>query len=161
MHIVNGCSKKAHNVIFLADILEKFIKVSTNEFDINPLYCVFLPTYTHQCGLKYTDIKLQTLHDKDMILLLRNNIIGGSSSVMGERYVISDENEKIFFIDANNLDGHSMSQPLPFDEIKIDRNVKIGDILSIIPHDSDVGYFAEVDLKYPDEIKEKIKKLST
>ena len=49
-----------------------------------------------------------------------------------------------------------MSQPLPFDEIKFDRNVKLKDNLST-PADSDVGYFAEIDLKYPDEVKEKTK----
>ena len=36
--------------------------------DINPLYCAPLPGYTWQCRLKYSDIKLQTLQDKDMIL---------------------------------------------------------------------------------------------
>ena len=51
-----------------------------------------------------------------MILLLENNIRGGISSVMGDRYNQSDENKKILYTDANNLYGHSMSQPLPFDE---------------------------------------------
>ena len=46
-----------------------------------------LPGYTWQCGLKYTDIKLDTLEDKDMILLIENNIRGGVSSVMGDRNV--------------------------------------------------------------------------
>ena len=137
-------------------VFEKFVKVSVNEFGINPLYCVSLPGYTWQCGLKYTGINLQTLQDKDMILLVENNIRGGISSVVGDRYVKSDENKKILYADANNLDGHSMSQPLPYDEIKFDKNVKLEDILKS-PDDSDLGYFIEVDLKYPDNIKEKTK----
>ena len=60
----------------------------------NALYCVSLPGYTWQCGLKYTVINLQTLQDKDMILLVENKIRGGMSSVMGDRYVKSDENKK-------------------------------------------------------------------
>ena len=32
---------------------------------------------------------------------------------MGGRYVKSDENKKILYIDANIIFGHSMSQPLP------------------------------------------------
>ena len=68
------------DVILLADVFEKFIKVSYEQFKINPLYCVSLPGYTWECGLKYTNIKLQTLQDKDMILLLENNIRGGISS---------------------------------------------------------------------------------
>ena len=141
-------------VILLADVFEKIIKVSKNEFNINPLYCVTLLGYTYDCGLNYTDIKLQTLQDKYMILLIENNIRGGISSVMGDRYVITDENEKIIYIDATNLYGHSMFEPLPFDESKLDINVKLEDILTT-PVDSDIGYFVEVDLKYPDEIREK------
>ena len=65
--------------------------MSINEFDINPLYCVSLPGYTLQCGLKHTAINLQTLQDKDMILLLENNIRRSIGSVMGDRYVVSDD----------------------------------------------------------------------
>ena len=48
--------------------MEKFVKVSFEEYGINPLYCVSLSGYTYQCALNYTDIKLQTLQDKDLIL---------------------------------------------------------------------------------------------
>ena len=144
------------DVILLADVYEKFIKISVEEYGINPLYCVSLPGYTWQCGLKYTGINLQTLQDKDMILLLENNIRGGISSVMGDRYIKSDDNKKILYIDANNLYGHSMSQYLPYDEIKFDNTVKLEDILNT-PDDSDIGYFIELDLTYPNKIKEKTK----
>ena len=143
------------DVLLLACVFEKFIKVSFNEFEINPLYCVSLPGYTRLCGLKYTEINLQTLQDKDMILLLENNIRGGISSVMGDGFIKSDDNKKILYADANNLYGHSMSQPLPFDEIKFD-NVELEDILNA-PDDSDIGYFIEVDSTYPNNIKEKTK----
>ena len=144
------------DVLLLACVFEKIIKVSINEFEINPLYCVSLPGYTWQCGLKYTGINLQTLQDKDMILLLEKNIRGGISSVMGYRYIKSDENKKILYIDATNLYGHSMSEPLPYDEIKFEKNVKSEDILNTLD-DSDIGYFVEADLIYPDNIKEKTK----
>ena len=60
------------------------------------------------------------------------------------------------YIDANNLYGHSMSQYLPYDEIKFNNTVKLEDILNT-PDDSDIGYFIEVDLTYPDNRKEKTK----
>ena len=100
-------------------MFEKFIKVSINEFDIRLLYCVSLPGYTWQCGLKYTGFNLETLQDKDMILVLENNIRGGISSVMGDRYLKSDENRKIIYANAKNFYGHSMSQPLRYDEIEM------------------------------------------
>ena len=150
------------DVILLADVFEKFIKVSFEEYGINPLYCLSLPSYTYQCALKYTNIKLQTLQDKDLILLMKNNIRGGISSVMGDRYVKSDENKKILDIDATNLYGHSMSQMLPYDEIEMwhghpDKYWKWLDEILNTPDDNEIGYFLEVDLKYPDNIKEKTK----
>ena len=150
------------DVFLLTCVFEKFIKVSVKKFGISPLYCVSLPSYTWRCGLKYTGINLQALQDKDMILLLENNIRGGISSVMGDRYVRSDGNKKLFYIDANNLYGHSMSQPLPYDEIEMSYGHpnlymnKIEEFLST-PDDSDNAYFLEVDLRYPDNIRQKTK----
>ena len=148
--------------LLLACVFEKFIKVSLNEYKINPLYCVSLPGYTWECGLKYTGINLQTLQDKDLILTLENNIRGGISSVMGERYVKSDDDKKILYMDATNLFGHSMSQPLPYDEIEMwhgqpDKYCNwLVENLNTLEY-SDIGYFIEVDLRYPDNIKEKTK----
>ena len=45
-----------------------------------------------------------------MILLLENNIRGGVSTVMGDRFIKSDEHKKILYIDASNQYGLSMSQ---------------------------------------------------
>ena len=150
------------DVILLADVFEKFAKVSTKEYGINPLYCVSLPGYTYQCALNYTDIKLQTLQDKDLILLIKNNIRGGISSVMGDTYVRSDENKNIIYIDATNLYGYSMSQFLPYDEIEMwhghpDHYMNWLEEILYTPDESDIGYFVEVDLKYPDNIKVKTK----
>ena len=51
-----------------------------------------------------------------------------------------------------------MIQPLPYDEIKFDKNVKLEDILKS-SDDSDTGYFVENDLTYPENIS-KIKTFS-
>ena len=34
------------DIILLADVFEKFVKISSEEYKINPLYCVSLPGYT-------------------------------------------------------------------------------------------------------------------
>ena len=107
------------DVLLIECVFEKYIKVSVNEFGINPLDCVSLPEYTWECGLKYTGNNIQTLQDKYLVLTLLNNIRCGISSVMGDRYVKRNENKKLLYDDANNLYGHSMSQPLLHDEIEI------------------------------------------
>ena len=150
------------DVLLLACVFEKFIEVSVNEFGINPLCCVSLPGYTWECGLKYTGINLQTHQDKDLILTLENNIRGGISNVVGDRYVKSDENKKILYVDANNFYGRSMSQPLPYDEIEKrhgDPDLSMNWLEESLntPDDSDTGCFIENDLRYPHNIKEKTK----
>ena len=49
-----------------------------------------------------------------------------------------------------------MSQSLPYQDLKFDSSTDIETILST-PDDSEIDYFVEVDLKYPDEIKDKTK----
>ena len=49
-----------------------------------------------------------------------------------------------------------MSDYLPYDEIRFDKNVQLEDILNT-PDDSDIGFFIEVDSIYRDEIIEKTK----
>ena len=52
------------DVILLADVFEKFVKVSTEEYGINHLYCVSLPGFTYQCALKDTDTSYKPLKIK-------------------------------------------------------------------------------------------------
>ena len=61
-------------------------------------------------------------------------------------------------MDATNLYGHSTSQILPYDEIDMwygHPDLYMDKLAEIIKtqDDNDVGYFIEVDLKYPDNIK--------
>ncbi len=144
------------DVLLLADVFENFVNISVNEFGINPLYCVSLPGYTWHCGLKYTEIELEYIKNPDMLLCIENNIRGGISSVMGDRYVKSNEQTKILYLDANNLYGWAMSQNMPYKDFEFVVDVSIDKILST-SDDSHVGYFVECDLKYPNSIKFKTK----
>ena len=77
------------------------------------------PGYPWLCGMKDADIKVQTLRDEDMALLLENTSRGGMRLVMGGRCVKSDENESFSSSDSCILYGHSLSQSLPYDEIEL------------------------------------------
>ena len=68
---------------------------------------------------KKPGINFKTLQDKELFLKLENIIRGGMSSVMGDRYVKSDETKKLLYIDATKLYGHFMSELLPYDKIEI------------------------------------------
>ena len=92
--------------------------LSTKEYDINLLHCVFLLQYKSGCGTKYTNNKLQMLQDKDMILLLENNLRGYEKTVLGVRHVKASDNKKILNVDANTLGGWAMIKTTPYDEVK-------------------------------------------
>ena len=63
-------------------------------------------------------------------------------------------------MDATNFYGHSMSQPLPYDQIEIWHGHpglymnKLEESLNA-PDDSVIGCFIEVDLRFPNNIKNK------
>ena len=52
--------------------------------------------------------------------------------------------KKILYFVAINLYGCAMSQSVPYEEFKFDRNVELEDVLNT-PDDCDIGYFLEVD----------------
>ena len=149
------------DVLQLTDVFENFVEKSTLEYGINPLYSYSLPGYTWKAGLKLTKIKLDYIKCKELLLLLENNIRGGISSVMGPRFIESNENTKLLYIDANNLYGWARSQYLPtseFEKLDFPEEYELEQIvedLRFIPDNNEIGYFIECDLEYPAENKEK------
>ena len=128
------------------------------DIDINPLYFVSFSGFTSQYGFKKTNIKLPIHQGKDLILLVKR-YIRGIGSVMGDRNVSSDENKKVLYNNVNHLYGWAMSQLLHYDKNEMWHGhpdlymKKLEEILNT-PGDSDIGYFAEVGLKYADEVKQ-------
>ena len=149
------------HVLQLADVFENFVESCTREYNINPLYSYSLPGYTWKAGLKLTNIKKDFIKDKDLLVFLENNIRGGISSVMGYRFVESNEYKQILYIDANNLYGWAMSKYLPtgkFEKLQRPDAYELEQIvedLLQVPDNNESGFFIECDLEYPVEIKEK------
>ena len=73
------------------------------------------------------------------------------------KYMIHYDPEKpstfINYLDVNNLYGWTMSEYLPYGELKCLKNIDKFDVMPI-NEKSDTGYILEVDLKYPDELNE-------
>ena len=142
------CNKA--DVIILADIFEKFIKISLSEFGINPLYHISLPGSTRSNGLRYTKSELELIKNVDFFQIFENGIRAGISGVFGNIYIESDYNIKILHIDMNNLYGFAMLQHLPTGNFQIYENNSIREsfVNKIInTHDcSVIGYVSIVDL---------------
>ena len=56
----------------------------------DPTYCYSASGLTWLCGLKHTNIKLYLLTDYEMLLTFESGIRGRYSSVLGKRYVKSN-----------------------------------------------------------------------
>ena len=80
--------------ILITCVFEIFMKKSIIDFEIFRLDCASLPVSTMQCRLEYTGMNLETSQDKELIFILESKIRGRLSSVMGSRYVQSDQNLK-------------------------------------------------------------------
>ena len=152
------------DVLMLGDVFENFVEKSTLMYGIIPLYSYSAPGCTWKAGLKLTNIKLDFIHSKELLLLLEINIRGGISRVMGERHVQFDENEQILYIDAKNLFGWAMSRYLPtgdFEKLPFPEEYELEQIVEDLlqfRNNNEYGYFIECDLEYPVEIKEKSEK---
>ena len=113
--------------------------------------------------LKKTDVKLEKVSDIDKYLFIKKGTRGGVSYI-SKRYTkannkyMSDYDSKkystfITYLDKNNLYGWSVSEYLPYGEFEWLENVDEFDVNSV-NEKSEIGYFLEVDLEYPDELHE-------
>ena len=119
------------------------------------------PGLAWKACLKCTAIKLELLTDPDMLLMFERGIRGGitqsvrkyasaNNKYMGDKFDPKSESSYLQYLDANNLYGWAMSQPLPTGGFKwVDVNPN--EISELVTR-TDKGYLLEVDVSYPKEL---------
>jgi len=112
------------DVLLLGDVFEHYRSLCLNNYRLDPAHFYTTPGLSFQACLKMTGVWLQLFSDLEMHLLVENSIRGGVS-VISHRYAVANNsytgegvnetepNSFISFLDATNLYGHSMTQPLP------------------------------------------------
>ena len=109
-----------------------------------------------------TEVELELLTDPDMYLFIEEGLRGGISMISNRfskannpyipDYDPDQETSDVMYLDANNLYGWAMSQPLRTGEFDWLTAEEISNLdIAQIPDDSE-GYILEVDLKYPKEL---------
>ncbi|XP_072017519.1 uncharacterized protein [Amphiura filiformis] len=112
------------DVLLLADVFENFRKTSLENYELDPCWYYTAPGLTYDGMLKTTSKRLELLTEYDKALFFEKNKRGGVSTIstryakannkyMGDDYDPSEPTKHIVYIDANNLYGWAMSQPLP------------------------------------------------
>ncbi|XP_046382219.1 uncharacterized protein LOC124166465 [Ischnura elegans] len=146
------------DVLLLADVFENFRDVCLSTYELDPGWYYTAPGLSFDAMLKHTGVVLHLLTDYDMILMMEKGIRGGISQCV-KRY--SEANNKhmkefnpsldsryIAYVDANNLYGWALSEPLPKSNFQWIDHV---DVMNV-PDNSNKGYILEVDLEYPSEL---------
>ena len=151
------------NVILLTDVLESFREKTMDQDGLDPVHYFSLPGLSCDAMLKQTKVKLDLFPpDQSTMALLFENGIRGEVSTITRRHAEAnnkymrfyDENGKSSFIpylDANNLYGWAMMEPLPTGDIEWMTPDELNEWREISSKEW-VGCYLEVDLDYPVEL---------
>ncbi|XP_033761654.1 uncharacterized protein LOC117343421 [Pecten maximus] len=151
------------DVLGLADVFENFRNLCLDSYDLDAAHFYTSPGLAWQAALKMTEVKLELLTDIDTHLFIEKGLRGGISMITHRHaeannshvpeYDPSKDTKYIVYLDANNLYGWAMSQPLPTHDFGWlnDQEREKFDVTGI-SDDSQVGYILEVDLEYPSDL---------
>lgn len=149
-----------HNLYFLtdtlllADVFENFHTICLEKYQLDTAHYYAAPGLAWDAALKYTDVKLDTLTDINQHLFIERCMRGGISVITHrhakannpflEDYNPGEPTSYILYLDANNLYGWAMSQPLPVGEFKwmTEEQLNQFDVTQVLD-DAPVGYILE------------------
>ncbi|GFR23278.1 c2H2-type domain-containing protein [Trichonephila clavata] len=148
------------DVVLLAEVFTSFRQKCLLHYKLDPCHFITAADLTWNAGLKFTKVELELFTDINMYIWIENNIRGGICFV-GKRYASANnpfipkynkykEESYIIAVDANNLYGYAMSQPLPIGNFfwLSKEEVRNFDVSKLSSTDV-IGYFLEVDIFYP------------
>ena len=145
------------DVILPANMFEAFRNTCLEHYKLDPVHFYRSPGLAWKACLRKARVRLELLTDPDMLLMFERGIRGGitqavhryapaNNPYMGPKFNPSEESSYLQYLDANNLYGWAMSQPLPigrFRWVSIQPN-KVGKLAAR----TDKGYLLEVDVSY-------------
>ena len=156
------------DVVLLAKVFEAFINTCLKHYKLDPSHFYTSPGLAWRACLKCTGIRLELLTNPDMLLMFERGIRGGITQAvrkyasanniyMGDRFEPKSESSYLQYLDANNLYGWAMSQPLPTGGFKwVDVNPNE---ISELATRTDKGYILEVDVSYPKDLHDSLNDL--
>ena len=145
-------------MVLLANVYTAFRDTCLRHYKLDPARFHTSPWLAWKACLKHTGIKLELLTDADMLLMVERGIRGGitqavrkyasaNNKYMGDRFDPKPESSYLQCLDANDLYGWAMSQPLPTGGFKW-TDVNPNEISELATR-TDKGYLLEVDVSYP------------
>ena len=149
------------DVLLLADDMENFRKLCEKNYGLDPAHYFTTPGLAWDAMLKMTEVELELLKDVDQVLMIEKGIRGGNSNVFkrfakaNNKYMkefdAKKESKFLVYLDANNLYGWAMSQPLPVKEFDWMSEEDLQNWKNFVEEEGK-GCILEVDLLYPKEL---------
>ena len=129
------------DVLFLADVFEKFIDTCLKFYKLDPCHCFSSPGLNWDAILKLTGVQLEKNPDADMYLFIEKGLREGISYIAKRHSKANNKYKKdynpakpskyISSLDMNNLYGWGMSGYFPYGGFKWLKNVANFDVNSI------------------------------
>ena len=148
------------DVLLLTDIFETFRSLEIKQYGLDPAHYFTLPGASWDALLKQTGVELELLTDINQHLFVERGLRGGVTMVskrfakannpLCAGYDPSKPTTWIIYLDANNLYGWAMLQPLPTGGFT-KCNPSLDEVLAT-PDDASEGYLLEVDAEYPKDL---------
>ncbi|VDI48620.1 Hypothetical predicted protein [Mytilus galloprovincialis] len=149
------------DVLLLSDIFENFRDICQTHYGLDPANYYTSPGLSYDAALKTTGQRLELLSDPDMLMMFEQATRGGVAMISHRygkannpymsTYDASQPTKYLTYLDANNLYGWAMSQPLPTGDFEWVEPEEIGEILEY-PDDHEYGAMIECDLEYPQDL---------
>ena len=152
------------DVLLLTDVFENFRDVCIENYKLDPAWYYTSPGLAWDAYLKKIEVSLELLNDVDMLLMIEKGIRGGVSTItkrygkannpyMGEDFDKNSPTKYISYLDANNLYGWAMSQPLPVGNFEWMSEEELSKARSRgLKNWRNHSCILEVDLEYPKEL---------
>ena len=148
-------------ILLLADVFEEFRSVCLENYQLDPAWYYKSPGLAWDTALKKTGVRLELLRDPDMLLMFEEGIRGGVSMItkrygkannpyMGEDFNPDSLTKYLAYLDANNLYGWAMCNPLPVGNFEWMSEEELKNWKNHMSEACPSGSVLEVDLEYPE-----------
>ena len=148
-------------MVLVANVFETFRDTCLRHYKLDPAHFYTSSGLAWRAFLKHTGIKLELLTNPDMLLMFEQGIRGGitqavrkyasaNNKYMEDKFNPNKDTTYLQYLDANNLYGSAMSEPLPtggFKWVDVNHNE-----ISELATRTGKGYLLEVDVSYPKEL---------
>ena len=145
------------DVLLLADVMRNFRQMCITFYGLDPWRFHTIPGFSLEAGLRMTKAVISLIQDPDMHLFIEAGMRGGVACIskrLAEASDVPDEDgmkDFLLYLDANNLYGWAMSQPLPTGGLTWEEE-QTDFVPEAWPDDGERGCLLEVDIHCPREL---------